>query len=228
VNHLTRMQPGYICVAGIERETGQHIRPVLRGRLTRDLLAGNGGPFDIGSVVDLGDVQNAGSPPEVEDRIFDPNASHEIAVTKAAAFWRLLQDVLQTKLEAIFGKDLTPRSSGCTVDLNRGHASLGCLRPAAPPTIYVNPYNQLRITVTDGTHTLDLSLTDLRLYEKDQRAPLSQLIRTVNQRIRKGAGVILSVGLARAFQARNDSERRHWLQVNNIHLEDAPVWRLGT
>src|SRR5215210_1099974 len=55
VDHLTRMQPGYFCAAGIDLESGRHVRPVLRrGRLTTDLLGTNGGPFDIGSVLDLG------------------------------------------------------------------------------------------------------------------------------------------------------------------------------
>jgi hypothetical protein len=48
VNHLTRMQLGYICVAGVDVSSGQHIRPVLRSRLNVDLLARNGGPFDLG------------------------------------------------------------------------------------------------------------------------------------------------------------------------------------
>ena len=48
VNHLTRMQPGYICVAGIDVQDNEHIRPVLgRARLTVDLLARNGGAFDV-------------------------------------------------------------------------------------------------------------------------------------------------------------------------------------
>src|SRR5262249_38600569 len=41
----------------------------------------------------------------------------------------------------------------------------------------------------------------------------------------RSVGVILSVGLARAFQASGDTARRHWLQVNNLHLEDDPVWK---
>ena len=55
VNHLTRMQPGYICVAGIDVQDNEHIRPVLgRERLTVGLLARNGGAFDMGRLVDLG------------------------------------------------------------------------------------------------------------------------------------------------------------------------------
>ena len=47
VNHLTRMRPGYMCVAGIDVASKRHIRPVLKRRLTTDLLTLNGGLFDI-------------------------------------------------------------------------------------------------------------------------------------------------------------------------------------
>jgi hypothetical protein len=39
--------------------------------------------------------------------------------------------------------------------------------------------------------------------------------------------VILGVGLTRAFQREQNGPGRHWLQVNNIHFEDQPIWRLG-
>src|SRR5918999_4021239 len=72
VNHLTRMQPGYVCVAGVDIHTLEHVRPVLRyGRLTTNLLRRNGGPLDIGSVVDLGAPTCVGRAPEVEDHYFN-------------------------------------------------------------------------------------------------------------------------------------------------------------
>ncbi len=73
VNHLTRMQPGYICVAGIDLETGTHVRPVLwYGRLSTSLLLKNGGPFELGCVVDLGPTVCVGRAPEHEDHRFNP------------------------------------------------------------------------------------------------------------------------------------------------------------
>jgi hypothetical protein len=44
-------------------------------------------------------------------------------------------------------------------------------------------------------------------------------------RIAKGAGVIVAVGLSRPWQKLDDTVERHWLQVNNIHLEDDPAWQ---
>jgi hypothetical protein len=60
VNHLTRMQPGFICVAGVDVSSGRHVRPVLGRRLTTDLLASKGGPFDMAELVDLGAVECCG------------------------------------------------------------------------------------------------------------------------------------------------------------------------
>lgn len=47
----------------------------------------------------------------------------------------------------------------------------------------------------------------------------------MQRRIQRGVAVILSVGLARAFQVSGDTARRHWLQVNDLHLEDDPAWK---
>jgi hypothetical protein len=130
-------------------------------------------------------------------------------------------------LSQIFGAELQPRSGGCTVDENQGQVSLGCLRPAAPPKIFINNFGGLRARVTDGTFDINLSATDLRLYEEDQQTPRPEIVTALQRRIDAGIAVILSVGLARAYQARNDTARRHWLQVNNLHLEDDPIWRVN-
>jgi hypothetical protein len=49
----------------------------------------------------------------------------------------------------------------------------------------------------------------------------------VQRRIKAGVEVILSVGLTRPWRKQGDTAERHWLQVNNIHLRDAPLWSLG-
>ena len=183
VNHLTRMQPGYICVAGVDVSSGQHVRPVLRGRLTTDLLTLDGGPFDIASLVEYSFAQ-------------------------------------------IFGPALRSFRRGCVVDLEQGRASLGCLIPAVAPRLYVNEHGKTRALITDGTFTLDLSVTDLRLCDTDHRTPKRALVERIDAQMRSGVGVILSVGLARPWRHPDDTAERHWLQVNNIHLEDGAVWLL--
>lgn len=226
INHLTRMQPGYICVAGVNVQDNEHIRPVLgRARLTADLLARNGGAFDVGRLVELGPTQASGTAPETEDHAFDPGRLVSVRELSPGSFWKLLAVVSSNTLADIFGKRLKTQRNGCAVDEGEGHASLGCLRTATPPSIAINGWGKIRAQVNDGTFDVDLSVTDLRLYGKDQKTPRAKVVADVQRRIQQGVGVILSVGLARAFQASGDTARRHWLQVNNLHLEDDPVWR---
>jgi hypothetical protein len=225
INHLTRMQPGYICVAGIDVRTNQHVRPVLRrARLTTDLLARNGGAFDIGRVVDLEPAEPNGSGPETEDHIFDLGRLVAVEELDSDSFWELLNGIALETLTEIFGEALHAQRRGCAVDEDEGDASLGCLRTALPPSIEINRRGKIRARVADGTFDVDLSVTDLRLYEEDMQTPRAAMVANIQQRIQQGVGVILSVGLARAFQVSGDTRRRHWLQVNNFYLEDDPIW----
>lgn len=226
VNHLTRMQPGYICVAGLDLQTNAHVRPVLpASRLTIDLLKRKGGPFDIAVVVDLGETKLRGTPPETEDHVFDPAQLASVRELTAERFWKLLKSVPSKTLTEIFGDKLKPQGNGCAVDEGTGSVSLGCMSPVTPPKIFINGWGKIRIRLDDGTFDVDLSVTDLRLYEHNQETPRAKMVTNVQRRIEKGVGVILAIGLARAFRAQGDTARRHWLQVNNIHLEDDSTWQ---
>ena len=93
VDHLTRMRPGYICVAGVDVSSGEHIRPALRGGLTVDLLARNGGPFDLADLVDLGMVEYCGHAPQTEDCSFDQRAARCLHRIPPGHFWGLLMHI---------------------------------------------------------------------------------------------------------------------------------------
>jgi hypothetical protein len=228
VNHLTRMQPGYFCVAGIDVNTSRHVRPVLRhGRLTTDLLRTNGGPFDIGSVVDLGPTTNAGRPPELEDHLFDPTKARWLSDDGPEGFWDSLAKVAHEDLAEIFGPVLELWDESGTVDIGEGEGSLGCLRPEKQPWMYVDHRGTVRLVLDYLMPSVDLSVTDLRLYEKDGRTPRRSLVNGMQRRLEAGVGTILSVGLTRPWQKRGDDAQRHWLQLNNIHLRDDPLWQLG-
>jgi hypothetical protein len=233
VNHLTRMQPGFICVAGLAVDRGEHVRPVTRaGRLTTRLLARNGGPFDLGAIVDLGPTRPVGRPPETEDHAFEPRHARRVGQMPPDEFWDRLQSVSATRLWDLFGRDLTPRgNSTCAVDLGKGLASLGCLVPTGSPELYVRPRPgrpaQVRLKLTDGRFPLDLGVTDIRLYAADHITPDDTLVERVAWRLRGGLGVVLAVGLGRATGGSPDYPPLHWLQVNSLHLEDDPAWQLG-
>jgi hypothetical protein len=223
VNHLTRMKPGYICVAGIDQSSGKHVRPVIAySRITEDLLKRNGGPFDIAAAVDLGTVHARHSPPEVEDHVFDPRHAKAKAVLGPDKFWQLLQATSEPTLIDIFGTSLKSNGRSMAVDRGEGTASLGCWASGSPPVIEVDGYNKVKLRVQDEGRSLYVGVTDVRLHDGDQ--PKSKVITDLNRRLRAGVSCILSVGLSRAFIKKGDTEERHFLQVNNIHLEDDPTW----
>jgi len=222
------MRPGYICVAGLNLETGKHIRPILEGaQLGRDLLVRHGGPFDIASVVDLGATRHTGVPPETEDYVFDPNNATRVKDMTPEKFWELLVKTSHRSLGKIFGGDLKQKSRGCVINVGKGKTSLGCLCPSTPPEMEVTIYDKIRINLTDSPFTLNLSVTDLRLYKDDHVTPRRKVVEQIAKRVKEGVGVILSMGLTRPWTKPGDNAPRHWLQVNNIHLEDDPTWQLG-
>lgn len=154
ISHLTRMQPDYICVAGIEPETGRHIRPVLnRRRLGRNLLRKEGGVFEIGALVDLGATKNVGHAPETEDHEFSVESLRHRHRLQPDDFWKCLTETSHNKLESIFGDDLEQRESSCIVDINSGVASLGHLTPENIPYFAVNPWGKSACKFQTGNFT---------------------------------------------------------------------------
>ena len=221
------MQPGYFCVAGIDVNSPRHIRPVLRrGRLTLDLLSTRGGPFDVGSVVDLGPATYAGHAPELEDHRFDPAHARWLFDEDPDDYWDALDGLARESLADIFGSDLELWDESGTVDVGEGRASLGCLKPEKQPWLYVDHRGTIRMVLDYLMPSADMSVNDLRFYERDGRTPRRDLVASVEKRLKSGVEAILSVGLTRPWQKRGDTAERHWLQVNNIHLKDDPLWQL--
>jgi hypothetical protein len=233
VTDLTRMQYGYVCVAGVDVETGRRVRPVLRkARLPSAVLARYGGPFDMATVVELGVTEPMPTKPEVEDHAFTHWRARRVDQIDPTLFWEMLRFLAKPSLGELFGPDLRRYGSrGAAVEVERGQASLGCLVPSRPPRLYCrsrdNRASQVRLEVTDGQLDLDLGVADIRLYAEDHLTPHPDLVQRVSRSIAGGAGVVLSVGLTRPFSPTPDQPAVHWLQANNLHLEDDPAWRLG-
>jgi hypothetical protein len=231
INHVTRMQKGFCCVAGVETATDRHVRPVLIGRLNTKFLARYGGPFDMACTVDLGLTEYQGSRPETEDHLFEFPRAKRVADIEAELFWKLLKRVSKPTLLDIFGPDLLPRGRhSCGVDLRRGQCSLGCLTVAAAPELFIrcdDGHQRIRLRLREGPWDLDLGVTDIRLYGADHVTPDHAIVNRTAQRLRRVGETILSVGLTRPRAGPNDPRVIHWLQVNNVHLADDPCWRLG-
>src|SRR5687768_4889784 len=223
VNHLTRMQPGYICVAGINVQTYAHVRPVLSGRLTVNLLASHGGVFSLGTIVDLGHVTRCGSAPEVEDHRFHAKNAKVHREMTPKEFWDAVDFVAVDSLKKGLGPDLHAQGRTCAVDEGLGSASLACVRAQGVNLFWRD--GVLRAHVRDGEFHCQPPVTDIRFFEADHKTVKWAFVNQVDLRLQQSVRAVLAMGLSRAWMKEGDSAARHWLQVNNLHLEDDPLWQ---
>lgn len=225
INHLTRMQSPYVCIAGVG-EGGQHKRPVLDiGRPHRDLLASGGGPFSLGAVVDLGPIQPRPTPPEVEDVVFDPQLTKTVGHLKPSEFLQLLENTAKGSLGSIFGPDLVRKSgTAAAVPVGTGSASLGVLRLETAELVSHLDFGKpaVRLRFKDPIlGELSIKVTDLRLWEADQKTPAAGDIDEIRNDL---DACLVAVGLTRPFQVSSYAGVWHWLQVNNVFPREKPLW----
>jgi ATP-dependent DNA helicase RecQ len=225
------MQRGFVCAAGIDVDSKAHIRPELPIlRLPASLTATYGGPFDIATEIDLGKVSDIGSAPEIEDREFNIGSLVKVRDVPASEFWRLLERACSRDLRTIFGSDLQATMKTYCLQEKTGIASLGCIVPKRVFDLRVahedyegETKTRIRMQCDFGEGPCFPVVNDLRLYEPDQETPKEEVVRELGARLKRGASVILSVGVTRPW----GSKHRHWFQVNGIHLADNPTWRLA-
>jgi hypothetical protein len=226
VTHLTRMAYPYICVAGLDTRTGRHVRPTLYGRLGRE-WADNGGHFQLGAQVDLGQARHVGQPPEIEDYRFEPHRIRRLEAMPPERFWEALTGCAEESLAAVFGPELEAVRQTFACDEGHGAASLGCVRPAATPELFISDNGNLRLRVQlDGAERL-LPVTDRRCYRIDAGAFVvaEEVAGALQARLADQEEVLLTVGLTRPRRLHeHDPRPRHWLQVNNLHLAGTPLW----
>jgi hypothetical protein len=160
VNHLTRMMKGYICAAGIDEETNEHVRPVLPGmRLRADLLEARGGPFNMAALVDLGETHSCGNAPETEDMEFHPALAARVRTLPGEEFWRLLRSVSESCLGDVFGSELERVGHTLAIEQGKGVVSLGCIAPKRAPTLAIDRFDRIRALVADATISVRVTVT---------------------------------------------------------------------
>lgn len=229
VTHLTRMRNQHICVAGVDKNW-EHRRPVLvdsdggHKQLERNLLRSEGGHFELGAVVDLGNAQPQPTPPEVEDVVFAPVAVTAVKTFDPADFQRVLDGLAKDSLRTIFGPDLERLSpTAAAVPEGRGEASLGVLRLSEAGLQVKSEFEKqvLRFDFEDpDLGELSLKVTDLRLWESDQETPATDAVDRIKNHLDR---CLIAVGLGRAYKGAYPG-LRHYLQVNNIFPRNNPLW----
>jgi hypothetical protein len=214
-----------ICVAGIEPTTARHVRPVTgkANPLTRPLLGEEGGPFEIGARVELGELTPRPSPPEIEDQLFWPERARRVAALSDEEYLELVDSVCEDDLESIFGEELVRDGWTLTVPAGRGIASLGCVRVApGDAELSIGREDKITLRLRAPEKPYFLKVTDVRCCQADHRTPRRDVIDDAQRRIRRGVPLRVMVGLTRPWSPDGENER-HWLQVNGLCLEDSPL-----
>jgi hypothetical protein len=227
MNHITRMSGPRICIAGIHPEASEHVRPTTPpdDLITRELLRTQGGPLAIGAEVELGDVEPDGSPPEVEDHRFRTAELKHLRDLEDAEFLELLDEMAAADLDAVFGTDLKRHGWKYAIDVGKGSASLAVIRSVSTPTLEIDRQygEKLQLRWEDPDPLTYLSVTDVRFYEDDHKTIREDTVDDVNERLTRGIGCFVMLGVARPWQSPRDTQERHWLQLNGLVLDDRPT-----
>ena len=226
VNHLTRMQKGYMCVAGIELEKRRHIRPVVAGMMPVAMYHKHGGPFELRRVIDLGETTFHGSVPEIEDQLFEAGNVKVLDELSKSSFYEWCCAIAAENLQDIFGADmrligrLRDQSVTAAIPETMGIYSLGCFW-ARKPHIEVRKLRErlnVRFGFEQNGFKFDVPVTDIRCYQDDHVTPDSSTIELLQHRLVDLDRVLVSIGVSRAYHHREVDPKMHWLQINNIHL----------
>jgi len=226
VNHVTRMSFPRICVAGVDPETFEHVRPTTRQSdpITRNLLREQSGPFGMGAIVELGAVAPKPSPPETEDHWFKTVDACYVEDMKGDEFLELLGEMSAPDLASAFGPALERVGWKYAVETGCGERSLAVVRARRRTDLTVDDrFGRLQLRFNDVDPPTYLPVTDVRFYEEDQETIRTSVVQDARRRLRQGVDAFLMLGLARAYQATNDDRERHWLQLNGLCLADDPV-----
>ena len=186
------------------------------------MLAAEGGIFEVGARVELGDLKPAPEPPHVEDHWFWPENARSVGRLGADEYLELLHDVCEDSLAAIFGPDLERDGWTFVIPKGRGYASLGCLRVGAGAELGIGGGGKVRVKVPLIDKPAYLPVTDVRYWEADHTTPRREAIEETQRRLAKGAPLLAMVGLTRPW-SRDGNNDRHWLQFNGLCLEDSPL-----
>ena len=218
INHLTRMQPGFFCAAGLELKTGLHIRPLMEGGLHTNLLAREGGPFELGAILDLGPTRFTGRAPEIEDRNFERTNLKRVGQMNPVEFRQQIAATAKNSLTEIFGSELNRMGLTRALAENTGIHSLGCCWAADCQLTVVKRESgpRLKLQWRDQDDELFTAVADLRFYEADHRTLNATAIDLANKQLSTQDRTLLSVGLSRPYHKSESEPPMHWLQVNNV------------
>lgn len=145
-----------------------------------------------------------------------------MSATSTTTSSSLLDQIAAPNLLAAFGPALKRHDWKYAIDVGRGRASLAVIRSVTMPILEIDRKFQekLQLRWEDPDPLTYLSVTDVRFYEDDHKTIREDNVDEVNERLARGVGCFLMLGVARPWRKPGDTRERHWLQLNGLVLDD--------
>ncbi len=222
ITHLTRMNEGFLCIAGQTR-AGEQIRPLRGGgddRWSRSWLHPNG-PLRIGHVIQIQRLIKKHHSTRHEDWITaDTSRVESVRRLSADHFWEQLEawkamdlqeafsgTLEKTKRNSLFVRPPTKKSTLATIELR--NPVLERSYPSRPAIRFKDPV----------LGSVKGRLTDIRAFTP-KNEPDGRVLDLITRRFKDGTRVLGCIGLTHPWAPASSTDPPcHWLQVNNLHFE---------
>jgi hypothetical protein len=225
ITDLTRMQGGYVCVAG-QAEGGEWVRLSAPRPHELELVVDGQAVLFPGAVVECDLQQHQPQPPHTEDYRYDPGSVRRLGRLAPEAWRSVLEQACFGSVREIFEQTIHDDHGRYILD-GSGPRSLGTIQPAAIHQVHyaadATKKWDYRLGFYDAADAYyRLKITDLtwHRYCDSLRGPDSQppaIAARLTQQLkaqRRAGGVFLRIGLSRGWREHPD---RCYLQINGIY-----------
>ncbi|GAB4535929.1 MAG: hypothetical protein Fur0020_03620 [Thermodesulfovibrionia bacterium] len=226
ITDLTYMHGG-VCIAGINIETLENIRPVLKfGHIQKDFVDRNN--IYPGALIRFDFLHKKSNPPHIEDHVFEPANVEFIKYLTQADWTNILDSCAFLSLASAFNnlivdkKGVSPGAKTSSlavikvdsIKMNFFDSDKGALLPF-----------KTRVSFTSGGDTYHLPVTDLQFIDYcinrfDSGIARNKLKNDLEEFINDSEYIYLRIGLTRPFKKAEDADELCYLQVNGIYSDN--------
>ncbi|MFN3480126.1 MAG: HRDC domain-containing protein [Thermodesulfovibrionales bacterium] len=225
ITDLTYMRGGF-CIAGIDVETLENIRPVLNfGAIQKEFVDRN--KIYPGALVSFDFSHKKPKPPHIEDYVFNPEKTTFIKFLSQSEWLNILNSCSSTSLAYAFSNLIIDRKG---IQPDADAVSLALIKVDSLKVNFfdsdsgaVLPF-KVRVSFTSGGELYHLPVTDMQFIDYCNER-FSEGIRRdkfkadIEKLINESEYILLRIGLTRPFKKADDTKELCYLQVNGIYSE---------
>ncbi len=226
ITDLTYMHGG-VCIAGINIDTLENIRPVLKsGQIQKDFVDRNN--IYPGALIRFNFLYKKSNPPHIEDYVFEPSKVEFIKYLTQADWTNILNSCAFLSLATAFNnliidkKAIAPGAKTSSlavikvdsIKINFFDSDKGALLPF-----------RARVSFRSDGETYHLPITDMQFIDYcinrfNSGIPRDKLKKDLEEFINDSEYIYLRIGLTRPFKKAEDADELCYLQVNGIYSDN--------